>query len=148
MMPLTGGEKYIVKTLVVELNEMYPKISEITKNEKFENNSKDLAKLYDLTLEIFLKMSKMTINMIDMNPVLKANFTKLQEIHKYASVNKNNSPLIAEVARDVPNLVDALIKMVDDDTNMRDGVLRQIMEELGIVDPKAKKKRGSSFWDN
>ena len=41
MMPLTGGEKYIVKTLVVELNEMYPKISDITKNEKFENSSEE-----------------------------------------------------------------------------------------------------------
>ncbi|MBR3891594.1 MAG: hypothetical protein IKJ30_05970 [Bacilli bacterium] len=148
MMPLTGGEKYIVKTLVIEINEMYPKISAITNNAKFEGNSKDLAKLYDLTLEIFLKLSKMTINMIDTNPVVKDTFYKLQEIHKYASVNKNNSALIAEVSKNVPNLVDALIKMVDDDTNMRDGVLRQIMEELGIVDPNAKKKRGSSFWDN
>ena len=148
MMPLTGGEKYIVKTLVVELNEMHPKIAAIITKENFEENSKDMAALYDLTLEIFVKLSKMTINMIDTTPVVRANFTKLQEIHKHASVKKESSPLIAEVARGVPELIDALIKMVDDDTNMRDGVLRQIMEELGIVDPNAKKKRGSSFWDN
>ncbi len=148
MMPLTGGEKYIVKTLVVELNQMYPQISTITVNEKFEGNSKDMNKLYDISLEIFTKLSKMTINMIESNPVLRDNFTKLQEIHKYASVNKSNSALIAEFALGVPALIDALIKMVDEDTSMRDGVLRQIMEELGIVDPNAKKKRGSSFWDN
>ena len=34
--------------------------------------------------------------------------------------------------------------MVESDTTNRDAVLRQIMDELGIVDPNAKKKR--SLW--
>ena len=148
MMTLTGGEKYIVKTLVIEINAMHPKIAEIISKEGFESNSKDIAALYDYTLEIFLKLSKMTINMIESNNTVRGAFTKLQEIHYHSAPTKETTPMIAEVSKEIPNLVDALIKMVDDDTSMRDGVLRQIMEELGIVDPNAKKKRGSSFWDN
>ena len=139
MMTLTGGEKYIVKTLVVEINELYPKM---------EKDIKHPAKLYDYTLEIFVKLSKLTINIIETNPVIRNSFNTLQEIHNYSSANRHNTQLIEDFVKTVPDLIDGLIKLVDDDTSMRDSVLRQIMEELGIVDPNAKKKRTSSFWDN
>jgi len=143
MMTLTGGEKYIVKTIIVEINEIYSKINGV-----LEKNNVDVNKLYDYTLEIFTKLSKLTINIIDTNPVIRNSFNTLQEIHKYASCNSHNKQTILEFVKTVPELVDGLIKLANDDTTARDKVLIQIMEELGIVDPNAKKKRGSSFWDN
>ena len=141
-MTLTGGEKYIVKTMVMEINKIYSSLKA-----DFDANNVDMNKLYDCTLVIFTKLSNLTINIIDTNPVIRKSFNELQEIHKYSSCNSSNQQQLLDFFDTIPQLVDALIKLVNDDTSARDTVLRQIMEELGIVDPNAKKKK-SSVWDN
>ena len=122
-MMLTGGEKYNTKKIIVKISEIYPKIKEITDDGSYVNNNNSLSSLYDYTLDIF--------NM-------------LQEVHFYKKVNSTNKQVLIEVVNKIPDLQEELIKLVESDTTNRDAVLRQIMDELGIVDPNAKKKR--SLW--
>ena len=144
MTPLTGGEKYNTKQLIVKVNEIYPRIEEITKKANFENNNGDLAKLYDYTLEIFMGLTALTLNIINSSTVLRDEFGVLQEVHYYKDVNKSNKEALLKAVDGVPSLQEELINLVESDTSNRDAVLRQIMDELGIVDPNAKKKK--SLW--
>ena len=142
-MMLTGGEKYNTKQIIIKVNEIYPKIKEIIDNEN-NINSKSLANLYDYTLDIFTSLISLTINIINSSRPLLEIFNSLQEVHLYKGVNKQNEKLLIDVSKRIPELQEELIKLVETDTTNRDAVLRQIMDELGIVDPNAKKKR--SLW--
>ena len=144
MTPLTGGEKYNVKQIIIKINDIYPNVKEITGDEKYTNNNGDLAKLYDYTLEIFLALSNLTLNIINTSNVLRDGFNLLQEVHYYKDVNKNNKENLIKAVSEIPAIQEELINLVESDTTNRDAVLRQIMDELGIVDPNAKKKK--SLW--
>ena len=144
-MMLTGGEKYNVKNIIIKINDIYPKIKDIISDEKYMNHSSNLNELYNHTLEIFMLLSQLTINIINSTPDILACFNLLQEVHYYKGVNGNNKNALIEVVNKLPTLQEALIKLVEDDTTNRDSVLKQIMDELGIVDPNAKKKR-TSLW--
>ena len=140
---LTGGEKYNTKQIIIKINEIYPGIKSIVESDKIPSGS-SLNKLYDTTLEIFITLSNLTINIINSSRSLKEIFDMLQQVHYYKDVNSNNKQVLIEVSKRIPELQDELINMVESDTTNRDAVLRQIMDELGIVDPNAKKKR--SLW--
>ena len=141
MVMLTGGEKYNTKQIIVKISEVYPNIKEIITDENYVNNNQALASLYDYTLEIFTALFSLTINIINSSSKLAEVFNMLQEVHYYKSVNEMNKPVLIEVVKRIPVLQDELIQLVENDTTNRDAVLRQIMDELGIVDPNAKKKR-------
>jgi hypothetical protein len=141
---LTGGEKYNTKCIIIKIKDIYPNIESILSNEKYENDNSSLSSLYDYTLEIFLALTGLTTNIISSNLVLQEIFNMLQEVHYYKDVNRTNKPVLISVVGRIPELQDELIKLVEGDTTNRDAVLRQIMDELGIVDPNAKKKR--SLW--
>lgn len=143
-MLLTGGEKYNTKTIIVSISEVYPKIETIISNEKYINDNAALSELYNYTLDIFISLSNLTTNIINSNKDLQQIFNLLQEVHYYKSVTKMNKDALIEVVKKIPTLQEVLIKLVEGDTTNRDAVLRQIMDELGIVDPNAKKKR--SLW--
>ena len=143
-MMLTGGEKYNAKKIIVKISEIYPKISDIINTENYVNNSSSLSKLYDYTLDIFTSLVSLTINIINSSSGLSSIFNLLQEVHYYKGVNNNNKQYLIDVVNRIPELQEELIKLVESDTTNRDAVLRQIMDELGIVDPNAKKKR--SLW--
>lgn len=144
MIMLTGGEKYNTKNIIIKISEIYPKIKEITSNEKYVNNNSNLTSLYNYTLEIFTLLFSLTTNIINSSKTLAEIFNLLQEVHYYKDVNKNNKDNLITVVGRIPELQEELINMVESDTSNRDAVLRQIMDELGIVDPNAKKKR--SLW--
>lgn len=144
MIMLTGGEKYNTKNIIVKISEIYPKIKEITSNDKYVNNNSNLTSLYNYTLEIFTLLFSLTTNIINSSKTLAEIFNLLQEVHYYKDVNKNNKDNLITVVGRIPELQEELINMVESDTSNRDAVLRQIMDELGIVDPNAKKKR--SLW--
>lgn len=144
MVMLTGGEKYNTKQIILKINEIYPKIKDITSNVSYQNNSGSLSALYNYTLEIFDSLTTLTINIINSSQTLSDIFNLLQEIHLYKSVCSSNKGLIAQAVEQIPALQEELINLVENDTTNRDAVLRQIMDELGIVDPNAKKKR--SLW--
>lgn len=141
MVMLTGGEKYNTKQIIVKISEVYPNIKEIISDENYVNNSASLSSLYDYTLEIFTALFSLTINIINSSSNLSQTFGMLQEVHYYKSVNDRNKDMLIEVVKRIPALQDELIQLVENDTTNRDAVLRQIMDELGIVDPNAKKKR-------
>ena len=143
MVMLTGGEKYNTKQLIIKINEIYPGIKGIVENDKNPSGS-SLNKLYETTLEIFIGLSTLTVNIIGSSKVLKEVFDSLQEVHYYKDVNSHNKQALIDVSKRIPELQEELINMVESDTTNRDSVLRQIMDELGIVDPNAKKKR--SLW--
>lgn len=144
MVMLTGGEKYNTKQIIVKISEIYPNIKEIISDENYVNNASSLASLYDYTLEIFTALFALTINIINSSSKLSEVFGMLQEVHYYKSVSDKNKNMLIEVVKRIPELQDELIQLVENDTTNRDAVLRQIMDELGIVDPNAKKKR--SLW--
>lgn len=143
MIMLTGGEKYNTKQIIIKINDLYPKIKDIVESEKNIGGS-SLDKLYNVTLEIFMALSNLTINIINSSSILRDVFNLLQEVHYYKDVNGHNKQTLIEVSKRIPELQEELINMVESDTTNRDAVLRQIMDELGIVDPNAKKKR--SLW--
>lgn len=143
MVMLTGGEKYNTKQIIIKINELYPSIKDIVEKEGHISGSA-LANLYNVTLEIFTQLSTLTINIINSSKVLQEVFNSLQEIHYYSGVNSQNKQILIDVSKRIPELQEELINMVESDTSNRDAVLRQIMDELGIVDPNAKKKR--SLW--
>jgi len=143
-MMLTGGEKYNAKCIIVKIKDIYPNIESIISDEKYVNHHSSLSSLYDYTLEIFLSLTGLTTNIISSSSVLQEIFTMLQQVHYYKDVNKSNKETLISVVNRIPELQDELIKLVESDTTNRDAVLRQIMDELGIVDPNAKKKR--SLW--
>lgn len=144
MIMLTGGEKYNTKNIILKINDIYPKISEIISNEKYTHNNSMLTDLYNYTLEIFIALTNLTTNIINSSSELKGCFDLLQDVHYYKSVSAHNKDKLIEVVNRIPQLQEELIKLVENDTTNRDAVLRQIMDELGIVDPNAKKKR--SLW--
>lgn len=144
MIMLTGGEKYNTKQIILKISEVYPKIKDVTSDESYMNNHDSLSALYDYTLEIFTALTSLTINIINSSKDLMDIFNLLQEVHSYKSACSSNKQSIIEAANQIPTLQEELIKLVENDTTNRDAVLRQIMDELGIVDPNAKKKR--SLW--
>lgn len=144
MIMLTGGEKYNTKQIILKINEIYPKIKEITSDESYMSNNGSLSSLYDYTLEIFTSLTSLTINIINSSKDLLEIFNLLQEVHFYKDVNNKNKMILVDVVSRIPTLQEELINLVENDTTNRDAVLRQIMDELGIVDPNAKKKR--SLW--
>lgn len=143
MVMLTGGEKYNTKQIIIKINELYPDIKDIVEKES-QISGGSLGKLYSVTLEIFTQLSTLTINIINSSKVLQEIFNSLQEVHYFSSVNSHNKQILIDVSKRIPELQDELINMVESDTSNRDAVLRQIMDELGIIDPNAKKKR--SLW--
>ena len=143
MVMLTGGEKYNTKQIIIKINELYPDIKDIVEKES-QISGGSLGKLYSVTLEIFTQLSTLTINIINSSKVLQEIFNSLQEVHYVSSVNSHNKQILIDVSKRIPELQDELINMVESDTSNRDAVLRQIMDELGIIDPNAKKKR--SLW--
>lgn len=144
MAMLTGGEKYNTKQIIIKVSEVYPKIKEIVDNPNYVNDNHALATLYDITLDIFTALQTLTINIINSAPNLRDTFFLLQEVHFYAKVSESNKQNLIEVVGRIPQLQDELINLVESDTTNRDAVLKQIMDELQIVDPNAKKKR--SLW--
>ena len=143
-MMLTGGEKYNTKCVIVKIKDLYPKIESIVSDDKYTHNNSMLSSLYNYTLDIFIALSSLTTSMIASERPLQEVFNMLQEVHYYKGVNNQNKQVLIDVVARIPELQDTLIKMVESDTSNRDAVLRQIMDELGIVDPNAKKKR--SLW--
>ena len=141
---LTGGEKYNTKQIILKINEIYPKIKELTANDSYKDNGSSLTSLYNYTLDILEALTTLTINIINSSKTLSDIFNLLQEIHLYKSVCNSNKGLISQAVEQIPALQEELINLVENDTTNRDAVLRQIMDELGIVDPNAKKKR--SLW--
>lgn len=143
MVMLTGGEKYNTKQIIISISQIYPNIKGIVETEKIISSA-SLTKLYDATLNIFMNLSNLTINIINSSKVLSEVFNSLQQVHYYKDVNSYNKQALIDVCKRIPELQEELINMVESDTTNRDAVLRQIMDELGIVDPNAKKKR--SLW--
>lgn len=144
MIMLTGGEKYNTKQIILKINDIYPKVKKIIEDESYVNNQGSLKHLYDYTLEIFTALTALTINIINSSSDLTSIFNSLQEVHYHKDVNNSNKQTLIDVVNKIPTLQEELIKLVENDTTNRDAVLRQIMDELGIVDPNAKKKR--SLW--
>ena len=142
MVMLTGGEKYRVKQIIIKISELYPSIKEITSKENYGGSNLD--SLYKSTLEILNSLVSLTINIINSSSTLNETFNLLQEVHKYKGASNKNKDNLIKVANMIPDLQEELINMVESDTTNRDAVLRQIMDELGIVDPNAKKKH--SLW--
>lgn len=139
---LTGGEKYRVKQIIIKISEIYPSIEEITSKENYKGSNMDA--LYKSTLEILNAFISLTINIITSSKVLNEAFNLLQEVHKYKGVNNTNRDNLIKISKMIPEVQEELINMVESDTTNRESVLRQIMDELGIVDPNAKKKH--SYW--
>lgn len=140
-MMLTGGEKYNTKQIIVKISEIYPDIKKL----EGKDNHSSLSSLYNHTLEIFnLLMTQLTNNIITSNTSIREIFNLLQEVHYYKDVNAKNKQALLDVVSRIPELQEELIKLVEGDTSNRESVLKQIMDELGIVDPNAKKKH--SLW--
>ena len=79
MVMLTGGEKYNTKQIIIKINDIYPGIKSIVESDKNPSGS-SLNKLYDTTLEIFIALSNLTVNIISSSRTLKEIFDMLQQV--------------------------------------------------------------------
>ena len=104
MIMLTGGEKYNTKNIILKINDIYPKISEIISNEKYTHNNSMLTDLYNYTLEIFIALTNLTTNIINSSSELKGCFDLLQDVHYYKSVSAHNKDKLIEVVNRIPQL--------------------------------------------
>ena len=145
---LSGGEKAKLKNIVVAIKGEYPKILDVLDKSNFEKDQASISELFDCNRRIFMWMAHIPTTIINSNEVLSKSFDALQESNRFSSIsckeNKKVELLINSIEM-IPSVQEELIKLVTNDNNLRERVLKDIMDELGIEDPNKKKKNGKKF---
>lgn len=145
---LTGGEKAKVKNIVMAIKGEYPTILDVLDNEKFLKDQKCIDTLFDCTKKIFMWLAHLSTTTINTNEVLNTGFDLLQEVHRVSTISHKDSRKVETLMKSVemiPDIQQELIKLVTSDTDLRERVLKDIMDELGIENPNKKKKTDKKF---
>jgi len=145
---LNGGEKAKIKNIVMAIKGMYPEILKVLDNPKFQSNQKGIDQLFDCNKRVFMWMAHLPTTLINANEVLTKGFDALQESNRFSSIktgeHKKVKLLVASIEL-IPAIQEELISMITNDNNLRDRVLKDIMDELGIENPNKKKKKDKKF---
>ena len=75
-------------------------------------------------------------------------FDALQESNRTSSIKVSDHKkveLLINSVEMIPTIQEELIKMITNDNNLRERVLKDIMDELGIENPNKKKKKDKKF---
>lgn len=145
---LTGGEKAKVKNIVMAIKGEYPTVLEVLDNEKFLKDQKCIDALFDCDKKIFMWLAHLSTTTINSNEVINNAFDLMQEVHRVSSISHRDTRRVDTLMKSIemiPDLQQELIKLVTDDTDLRERVLKDIMDELGIENPNKKKKSDRKF---
>lgn len=96
-------------------------------------------------------LAHLSTTTINSNEVLIRGFDALQETNRVSSISARDSKrvkLLLTSTEMIPSMQAELIELINNDNNMRDRVLRDIMDELGIEDPKKKAKKSSKKFSS
>ena len=75
-------------------------------------------------------------------------FDALQESNRFSSIkvmDHKKVDLLINSIEMIPAIQAELIKMITEDNTVRDRILKDIMDELGIENPNKKKKKDKKF---
>lgn len=145
---LTGGEKAKVKNIVMAIKGEYPKILDVLDKPNFMKDQNSIDILFDCDKKIFMWLAHLSTTTINTNEVLNKGFDLMQEVNRVSSISHRDSRKVETLMSSVemiPDIQKELINLVSDDTNLRERVLKDIMDELGIENPNKKKKADKKF---
>ena len=145
---LNGGEKAKVKNIVMAIKGEYPKILEILDKPKFEKNQNCVDELFACNKRVFMWLAHLSTTLINSNEVLMQGFDALQESNRFSGIKATDHKrveLLMNSVEMIPSIQGELIKMITNDNNLRERVLKDIMDELGIENPNKKKKKDKKF---
>ena len=145
---LNGGEKAKIKNIVMAIKGEYPTIMEILDKPKFEKNQGCIDELFACNKRVFMWLAHLSTTLINSNEVLMQGFDALQESNRFSSIkvmDHKKVDLLINSIEMIPAIQGELIKMITDDNTVRDRILKDIMDELGIENPNKKKKKDKKF---
>ena len=130
------------------MNGDYPNVANVLGKPKYQKSQKCIDELFACNKRVFMWMAHLPTTLINSNEVLYKSFDLLQESNRSSSINVNDSKKVAALVSSVemlPTLQAELINMITSDNGMRDKILKDIMDELGIENPNKKKKKDKKF---
>ena len=145
---LSGGEKAKLKNIVMAIKGEYPKILDVLDKPKFEKNQNNVDELFACNKRVFMWLAHLPTTLIYSNEVLMQGFDALQESNRFSSIkviDHKKVDLLINSIEMIPAIQAELIKMITDDNTVRDRILKDIMDELGIENPNKKKKKDKKF---
>lgn len=145
---LNGGEKAKIKNIIMAINGDYPKILDILDKPKYEKNQNCVDELFACNKRVFMWLAHLPTTLINSNEVLMQGFDALQEANRVSNIKASDQKRVALLIKSVetiPVIQEELIKMISNDNNYRDRILKDIMDELGIENPNKKKKKDKKF---
>ena len=145
---LSGGEKAKLKNIVMAIKGEYPKILDILDKPKFEKNQNNVDELFACNKRVFMWLAHLPTTLINSNEVLMQGFDALQESNRFSSIkvmDHKKVDLLINSIEMIPAIQGELIKMITEDNTVRDRILKDIMDELGIENPNKKKKKDKKF---
>lgn len=145
---LSGGEKAKLKNIVMAIKGEYPKILDILDKPKFEKNQNNVDELFACNKRVFMWLAHLPTTLINSNEVLVQGFDALQESNRFSSIkvmDHKKVDLLINSIEMIPAIQAELIKMITEDNTVRDRILKDIMDELGIENPNKKKKKDKKF---
>lgn len=148
---LSGGEKAKIKNIVMAIKGEYSKVLDILNRKNYEKDQNAINELFDCNKRVFMWLAHLSTTTINSNEVLIRGFDALQESNRISSISSRDSKkvkLLLDSIQMIPNMQAELIEMINNDNNMRDRVLKDIMDELGIEDPKKKSKKSSKKFSS
>lgn len=145
---LSGGEKAKIKNIVMAIKGEYPKVLDVIDKDNFLSKQDNIDVLFDCNKKVFMWLAHLPTTIINSNETLFKGFDTLQASNRFSSVSvKERVKLDAlmESIQMIPEIQSVLINFITDDNNMRERVLKDIMDELGIEDPNKKKRNSKKF---
>jgi len=148
---LSGGEKAKIKNIVMAIKGEYPKILDVLDINNFINKQDCITTLFDCNKKVFMWLAHIPTTIIMNNEILNKGFDTLQESNRFNSVSvkdKKKVELLMNSIEIIPDIQGELINLITNDNNLRERVLKDIMDELGIEDPNKKKKSNSKKFSS
>ena len=148
---LSGGEKAKIKNFIIAIKGEYRKILDVTSKEGYQKSQSSIDQLFDSNKKIFMWFAHIPTTIINSNEVLMRSFDALQESNRFSAISVKDSKKVALLMNSIemiPSMQEELIGLINNDNDMRERVLKNIMDDLGIEDPKKKAKKSTKKFSS
>lgn len=145
---LSGGEKAKIKNIVMAIKGDYPQVLEVLEKKGYEKHQDCIDTLFSSSKRIFMWLAHLPTTIINSNEVLSNGFDAFQEanrVSRISSGDRRRVQLLIDAINYIPLIQEELIKLISNDNDARDRVLKDIMDELGIENPNKKKKNNKKY---